>query len=86
MIDALPGARDVSYLEPLLPLTARILQRIENNWSEGERQRALGQKSTRQNLKIAALIPVYAILGMPEITGSMASYAIGGLIRGGKWK
>lgn len=86
MFEPIPGARNVSYLKKDLPLTSRVLQRIENNWFLREQHRSQGLSSLRQNLENLVLLPVYSVVGIPEISLDMAKYAFVGLVRGCNWE
>ena len=82
MVDALPGARDVSHLKKDLPLTVPVLQHIENNLLRSEQSRTKRQKITRFDLENLALLPVYAAVAMPEVSFAMAKYAVVGFAYG----
>jgi hypothetical protein len=86
MVDVFTGARDVSYLKNVLPLTRPLLQGFENGLFEIEQRRSHGSKTTRQVIKTAAFLAGTAVVGIPEIVGSFVSYTLDGFSKGCNWR
>jgi hypothetical protein len=85
MVDVLPGARDVSHLKNVLPLTHPFVQRFENNWYLMQQQSSRGEIPVRRTIQNLGLMAVATAVGVPELTANCVKYAVRGALDGCNW-